>query len=945
MPLKFLILLLGFCVFLASTECPGGTITYVKHYYDNGAGTCPSDVEIETSMVVSSESNFLCYVGDNFSENCTSSCLVNNCNGDNYYCANRTCNIDSNCYCKSESKVSILKADCGLGMFNSKNRVNVTICQEVAFTNDADDRKYTLSSDIYSIEVSTDSVRLSLKSLPRVTGLTLMINEINDTSSMKVNSSVVYLDLTSKKRDSSTEIEWKITPQTQSLIAFFEDDQVIIFSKDYGTPPNITTDDFCSLGYCEYCSTDSDWVICRGYNFGYIKIALIVIVLMLLMCFLPWIIALFTFCGKCCKCMCCTPYKLICCNKSRKIEDNSDTNIIEMESSTASSGPNLADFEDDDLVIRPMMMTTEIQIGRDGKKRNKHVVYPSNIKPGTLTIAIICIFAFGSVGFASAQCTTSAISSSSIKVCTRFNNTHTACTTRPTVTLSVPGVGSTSCIGLTANNTTPYGTISVTFKSHVAQQSLNKNYYTSSWQLKSESSKSCFLESCCTYNSYGDCSQWADAGGEPNPCGKFSSGILSLPGKTICSSTQGCAGCGCFSCANACMYSRYAFAPQGEVFEVDSFSLVNYVASFDIKFDTQSLKQTYSISSQQPYASNSVFDAQFQGVFLDFGINWGGKRVVINSAKSSAWIADTALTNSPNSDIIGDIQSDTVTGLTNPSSNSFQYARTIVSWFSDCHRTYFSYAQPGMQYLNNFPKFPTTYTGFLWSYNPSVGLTAPVNRVNNALVTITLKQDLTLYILDDLICPYVEVISTSGCFHCPESAIMTIKFRSTCQPGSCVVSTGNFQTLNTTIYLSNTLTTGTIAFYSNIQNVVGNLTITCKERSYSARFNATLIDPSTVYERAPDGYSVPPAGGSSTDLGGLFGVGKTTSDAILAIIIIVAVIVILIIITVIIFKVRKNKNPDESLNDTIKAMLGIEALKKAQKYQRLSTEEDDPKKK
>jgi len=714
--------------------------------------------------------------------------------------------------------------------------------------------------------------------------------------------------------------------------------------SDYQQPP-LTEQDLCNAGRCDFCNTNASYLNCQAFVFGYLKLIGIMMGIILFFLMLPWIIAFCVIIVKCCQCVCFPVIKFVKKNhqnnKIKKLSKminptfNDDENDLEMTNSQDTNTTlNDQDYEEENVVryiengeIKTMLLP----------RKKKAPLNSVNVQ----LYVVLIIFSLGFIPVINAQCSTSAIASSMVNDCVRYNSTHESCKIKPIITSALKGVGDESCMDVTVNGTR-VGKINVKFNTFVAKTNLVKEYYTSSWEGLCESSKSCFLEQCCTYDSYETCGDWAQNRlDDPNPCNKFSSGIMNVPGWTDCFSGNGCAACNCFSCANACMYYRYAFRPKGTVATIYSFGLTTYEATLIINWNfTESGGSSGQniVTTTNPYFSNSIFDMTMQGVFIDFAIGFGDKRLFAEGTTSK--FVDAAKTNQPAKGIIGDIQSTNVVGLSSPTSTSFRYASNLVRINQDCSRSYCTFEGPGYNYQEFFVKLPQSLSGFIWQYSPSNQfISANVARSLSALYTLKFKNDVQILLFSDVVCPIAKFVSSVGCFQCTDGANVTIDAYSECLPGTCSVfsNSSTVEVVTTSLFLTNVPSKQIIVINAGVANLDTMIYLNCRGNIIPINITGTLIDKDTIYQDQNVTVVVPPDSGSSVDLGGLFGLGEEIAAIIIMIVVIIGTILLFLLIVYIVYKCGccckgKNNNTDgnfSSFGKSLKTMMGITAIQAA----------------
>lgn len=935
-----------------AVQCPYGQTVVSLRYYEGSNIKCQSNVTNWVTEIAYSDSNneSICYINDVYSENCTMSCKNETCNGDNLFCTSRICDPNSICYCKSQKMISKKQADCGLGWFTYDNEVDELSCAESTFipnvVND-EDINSILSTDIYDIIKNPSNIIIKIRKSERIKYLnTIKVNQ------KIINGPIDVVDNIHNINDEE-DITIDLDHTTIKVSAYLHDGSMDLWTRsDYQQPP-MSQVDLCNAGKCEFCETNASYLNCEAFMFGYLKLLAIIVGIVFFLILLPWVIACCVVIVRMCQCICAPALHYI----KKKRRESMINNVINIQNQTHNFNDTDNDIEMSPPITRrgddtrPLMNNGNlkddeqvIEYLQDGILKSMVIKKP---RANVQMYIIILLFTFSFLPRIDAQCSSSVIASSSVNECVRYNTTHQSCKIRPVLTAAIRGLGDTSCIDVSVNGTR-VGKIKVSFSDFVVKNNLVKEYYTSSWDPLCESSKSCFLEQCCTYDSYGDCGSWANNRlNDPNPCNKFSNGIMSVPGWTDCYSGNGCAGCNCFSCANACMYYRYAFRPKGNIATLYSFGLSTYQASLTISWNfTESggISGQSTISTTNPYFSNNIFDFTLQGVFIDFAIGFGDKRLFAEGSTSK--FVDAAKTNQPAKGIIGDIQASNANSLQNPSSNSFRYASNLVRISQDCSRSYCTFEGPGYNYKDFFPNLPQSLSGFNWEYQPtSQTISAKITRSLTAQYTLRFKNDVQILLFSDTICPKATFVKSSGCFQCTDGANITLRVSSDCLPGTCAIfsNSSRVEVVTTSVTLTNTPTDIIVVINSGQADLNDKLYINCRGNIISVNVTGTLIDKDTIYKDQNVTVILPPDSGSSADLGGLFGLGEDIAAIIILVIVIIGAILLFLLIAYLIYKCGccckgKNNNTDgnfSTFGKTLKTMMGITAIQAAIKSKKL----------
>jgi hypothetical protein len=459
-----------------------------------------------------------------------------------------------------------------------------------------------------------------------------------------------------------------------------------------------------------------------------------------------------------------------------------------------------------------------------------------------------------------------------------------------------------------------------------AIQSLTKAYYTSSWSGVAEAENLCYTgpggTGCCGDKGIASCEDYYDNSNELNPCDQFSSSAITLPGKTGCVAYPGGWNTGCFYYVDMCQYYRAALAPRGEVILVNLPGLVTYEVTLDLDLTLpDGTLVSRRISTSVPTTGTDYYSAVLSGFFLDFGINWGSKK--IGQKGASVKLLDAADPNVPNVGSIGDIQANTASDLTNPTLSSFTFANNIFGATPQSTGVSLTFQGSGGDLWTNFPSSPFNYSGFTWSWNN--GLKATITRQLNSQITVSMTRDFSVYFSNDIVCPVAEYVKTEGCFNCPDGATISFRVKSSCRPGVCTVSLTNGTLYTTTVSLSSEFTTVN-AIFATMQEIHSDtLVVTCQEKSTAFSFTSELLDWQSVYNRSNDTTLTPRGNnpsGFDFDLGNLLGVDDVAEVFVWIAIAVAAILIIGLVAFLIVKLVMSKKGLDTGTKSVFNVMLG-----------------------
>jgi len=530
----------------------------------------------------------------------------------------------------------------------------------------------------------------------------------------------------------------------------------------------------------------------------------------------------------------------------------------------------------------------------------------SNKPPGLGTFQFIVMTTLISLMLppsALAACQGVVTSYSMVPVCVRFNSTYELCSVKPTMTMTLPSVGSTSCMDLKYNNT-KVGSLEITFSSLSIQTSLVKQYYTSNWRVDVQAVRRCRGASGANCNRYSSPKGCANCVNQLNPCNQLPGGsIFNYPGVSGCLDGPTC------SCAagsgNACQNYRYSFVPEGTIYQVSSPTSTSLIGTF-IAVLTINTTQTFTFSTTASVISRAEGTYTFNSLFTALSPNYDTRSVISTLSGSDAWLINAALPQAPSANIIGDIQAGLSAGLTSPNPSSFIYGSNIVGLQAQCDGLTTTTQQPAITKLGFYPKFPTAWAGFQFVYDsPSNSLKAPYASPSTAGVSFMSNRNYTfLYKMDVIVPGPVTFLSGGGCFSCTLGSWIAISVYSVGIAGNCGVYVDNGQALAATILLDTVPKQFNVTTDFGTTTVSGLLTVMCSGGNSTTSFNISLYDYNTISPNAPattDWHvGTGPDGGLNIklpwSLENLFGLGKIASAFIWVAIGVVVVIVLFFII-------------------------------------------------
>lgn len=452
------------------------------------------------------------------------------------------------------------------------------------------------------------------------------------------------------------------------------------------------------------------------------------------------------------------------------------------------------------------------------------------------------------------QCTNGVVLSSVARTCID-SGTEETCYFQGNVLISLPYIGSTACIYLNSPESGQnLARLDITYTRSIRITSLFHNYYTSSWNGLQASSRDCHGSDECRN------SICQDYTGIPVDYNMWGSLAASYPGRSICTSQCGCAGCGCFICDSSCVYSRSAYQPKGTIAQVFSPYTTMLRPSINVALNAgaQSWNRNIDITAGEVNIGPNISVAivgSLQGSHTEFGT---GKIITLGN---NVYLGPAAVSNAPIRGVPGDIQSPTITGLSSPNPNSFIFAPDLAVPQYTTYETTYAFATPGVDILNSgqYVKLPSVLGSTLYTFSNGQ-LVGDDTQPGALLVSVFTKQPLAITKKVNLVCPNIFGIIMAGCFQCPEGGVLLVDAVSQCNSGPATVSVISEQniTLHTfAVQLGLVRNTTKVYFSSNNKYVIGLLRFTSGSKFSEIKFQGALDNPKgivLVNETYPPGW-------------------------------------------------------------------------------------------
>jgi len=299
------------------------------------------------------------------------------------------------------------------------------------------------------------------------------------------------------------------------------------------------------------------------------------------------------------------------------------------------------------------------------------------------------------------------------------------------------------------------------------------------------------------------------------------------PGFTQCQVSCGCAGCGCFYCDDACLYSRYYFQPVGNLYTLTSIPFFNrkvtLTALLCLSGETCI---TYNIPlngfSQTIGPLTITPSGQFQNV--NYGYTYL-PYLVVDSTTNEAWFTEASSINRPEYGLIGDIQAPFHNWLDDSASLFFSFPTDQLYGIDTGSAVIYSVPSTGIHLLRggNSGAIPLPWVdpqGIAWAF--SGGNLIGVETNPSAVVLTITSIALTATYSETVICPILQVVKVTGCYDCIIGFSITITAYSTCSAGSVMIVFHNpqgFSCAVSAVTIGTTPSPQTISCLSSISSI------------------------------------------------------------------------------------------------------------------------------
>lgn len=454
-----------------------------------------------------------------------------------------------------------------------------------------------------------------------------------------------------------------------------------------------------------------------------------------------------------------------------------------------------------------------------------------------------------SLSLVSSQCVSTPPISVSQPSCVSTSASTEQCTFTFSTTVSIPFPGAKVCLTFKDDNSKLIGNINMTYINRTDIGTLTTRYYTGLWVPLASSFHGCYNNGWCD-DSCASASSRTMYG--------FDSTIAQYPGQTYCRRSCGCAACGCFYCVGGCVVSGYSIKYTSAAMAVADITKLSYNYYFAMDYDNTHSEWNQNLGS----TTVGPFKADFVGSFQGDTTYFGTKNVIFNSTHQ--YFGEACEANSPIQQQVGDLQASSLSNLQN---KNYIFDTNIVNSIPQDKSTTYIFANPGMNNIGVYPKFPVTY-GTVWTYSTGQ-IKTKANNPGAVLIQLTSNNPVTLTRTKTIVCPEGEYISGSGCYNCDQGAVVRLKIRSTCSMGSIRLETSSefAHTTLKSITITNSFAMYDIDITTSLQINNWNMLLITEQSTVSIPVSFGAVENITLRN---DTFEVVPTRGDESGVGLIF---------------------------------------------------------------------------
>lgn len=237
-------------------------------------------------------------------------------------------------------------------------------------------------------------------------------------------------------------------------------------------------------------------------------------------------------------------------------------------------------------------------------------------------------------------------------------------------------------------------------------------------------------------------------------------------------------------------------------------------------------------------------------------MNWGDKKLVCDVSYGACYVTTASTPNFPVAHTIGEIQSNTVQGLTDPTTSSFIIANGLCEGHSSDSAIYpVCPRQPATASLFGQALLPHFYDNIYWSASSDGYMHGVMGTYQGLMMEIQGNGNFVVETEVEMVCPEIEGYEVGGAWGEYDEAVLSITAYSSCLAGTCILST---EDPSITLY-SQHLDLGvdpsimTLRFTSTKKKLSFGLKCTSVIRSATIYVEGELDDPTPIEPIGPGG--------------------------------------------------------------------------------------------
>jgi len=392
----------------------------------------------------------------------------------------------------------------------------------------------------------------------------------------------------------------------------------------------------------------------------------------------------------------------------------------------------------------------------------------------------------------------------------------------------LPNLGTQLCIQLGDQDGVPSGlSMEIEYTKSNIGYDLVQGYYTSDWSFYSKEVKKC---SSLTSNCEGKCASL-------NPFDKTARGnindaiISSWPGRSSCTSRNGCSNNGCTSCGKVCYWKSYSIVPTARKARVQTIGQqrTNPCVMITLRAGAAIIHQNEHCFGS-PTLTFSNFSSSIFGTLAFDPPTFPYEHLVdvtgcsLTGCSPEVAIAHASSANNPTARLVGDIQGNAPTKFTSSGVNNFIFDTDMFENQEAAGLKYFATTTSKMV-------LPSVVNGGRFVYDRAANRLVSDNYETGALVLqMDTVNPITYSLTIQAVCPAFTIERVDGCGACVQGFSIVVSAHSTCGPGGMVAAVitceeGSANLATSTLILTNSSSRYTIFATSGVHDLSCKLSL------------------------------------------------------------------------------------------------------------------------